>query len=73
MAWSDPLSALDSYARNEGYDWVFAEAGPDTPRDYNIRSQATYIGIGRDGTIAASSAGGSGKNWSSILDQLSAT
>ena len=73
VAWSDTIAKLDDYAQNEGYDWLFAEAGSDTPRDYNVRSQAQWVGIGRDGAIVGSSAGGSGKDWPSILDQLSST
>ena len=43
------------------------------PPAFNIRSQATWVGIGRDGTIVGSSGGGSGKDWPSILTQLSDT
>ena len=43
------------------------------PQDFGVRSQAQWVGIGRDGTIVGSSGGGSGKDWSSILDQLSST
>ncbi len=62
---------LDSFARGEGYDWIFAEAESGTLQAFNIRSQATYVGIAPDGAIVASSGGGSGKDWPSILDQLS--
>ena len=52
---------------------MFGESGPDVLRDFGIRSQATWVGIGRDGTIVGSSGGGSGKHWPSILGLLSST
>ena len=64
---------MGSYAQGEGYDWVFGEGPASLTRDYNIRSQSSYVGIGRDGVIVASSGGGSGKNWPNILDALRAS
>ena len=52
---------------------MFGESGPEVLRDFGIHSQASWVGIGRDGTIVGSSGGGSGKNWPSILQQLSTT
>ena len=70
VAFSDSASALGRYAAQEGLGWVFGEGPASINRDYNIRSQSSYVGIGRDGTIVASSGGGSGKNWTNILDTL---
>ena len=51
---------------------MFGEGPASINRDYNIRSQSSYVGIGRDGTIISTSRN-SGKNWTNILDGLSAT
>ena len=31
----------------EGYDWIFAEGPASLVRDYNVRSQSSYVGIGQ--------------------------
>ena len=73
VAFSDSASALGRYAAQEGLGWVFGEGPASINRDYNIRSQASWVGIGRDGTIVSSSGSGGGKNWPNILGELQAS
>ena len=73
VAFSDSAAKLGSYAQSEGLGWVFSEGPGSLTRDYNIRSQASWVGIGRDGTIVSSSGSGGGKNWPNILGELQAS
>ena len=51
---------------------MFGEGPNSINRDFNITSQSSYVGIGRDGTIVSTSRR-SGKNWTNTLDGLQAS
>ncbi|MXW30344.1 MAG: hypothetical protein F4Z88_06320 [Chloroflexi bacterium] len=68
----EDAARLDSYANGEGYDWIFAEGPASLVRDYNVRSQSSYVGIGRDGAILSRRGyGADGASfWRGVLDTL---
>ena len=73
VAFSDDAASLGNYAQSNGLGWVFGEGPGSLTREYSIRSQASWVGIGRDGAIVGSSGSGSGKNWPNILHELRAS
>ena len=74
VAWSDSAASLDSYASQNGMEWVFGEGDGDLAPKYRIRSQASWVGITGDGTLAERGSGHqSEEGWRETFTELGAT
>ena len=75
VAFSEDADRLGAHAARQGYAGVFAEGPSSLARDYNVRQQSSWVGIGRDGAILDRRGYGSDgpSFWRRILDTLRAS
>ncbi len=75
VAFNQNADQLGAHAERQGYAGVFTEGPASLVRDYNIRAQSSWVGIGRDGAIL--NRRGYGRDgasfWRGILDALRAS
>ncbi len=75
VAFNQNADQLGDHAVRQGYAGVFAEGPASLVRDYNVRSQSSWVSIGRDGAIVNRRGYGSdgASFWRSVLDALRAS
>ena len=75
VAFNQNADQLGAHAERQGYAGVFAEGPASLVRDYNVRQQSSWVGIGRDGAILNRRGyGADGASfWRGVLDTLSAS
>jgi len=72
VAFNQNADQLGAHAGRQGYAGVFAEGPASLVRDYNVRQQSSWVGIGRDGAILNRRGyGADGASfWRGVLDTL---
>ena len=72
VAFNQNADQLGAHAAGRGYAGIFAEGPASLVRDYNVRSQSSWVSIGRDGTIVRRRGYGSdgASFWRGVLDTL---
>ena len=76
VAFNEDAARLGNYAEREGLSWVFGEGPASLVRDYNVRNQSAWAGIGPDGTIVRKRPGyrsDGASYWRGVLDTLRAS
>ena len=75
VAFNQNADQLGAHAARQGYAGVFAEGPASLVRDYNVRQQSSWVGIGRDGAILSRRGyGADGTSyWRGILNTLRAS
>ncbi|MCY4449554.1 MAG: hypothetical protein OXE02_12020 [Chloroflexi bacterium] len=72
VAFNQNADQLGAHAGRQGYAGGFAEGPASLVRDYNVRQQSSWVGIGRDGAILNRRGyGADGASfWRGVLDTL---